>query len=304
MFRRRWSVAALSLVLLPCWAETSLEFDWPDGLTASFSYTKSKTQFKDGQQTQHQAATVAYRMAVRKEPQGVVVRYAVGDTPELAALSAVDRERVQTALRIAMPPIRVTEAGYFEDIHDIEAFRQSLLAFYAASFPASVGQRVLESFTSKEVLRATAEVQWNALVGTWLGSTFEPGESYSIDLEGELPLAPGQKFVMTTTYRLVREVDCRRAGRKRRCVELESVARPKDESLSQAIETFAKRASGDPDVLSHEPLGAPVVEIKTRLVTEPDTLVPHEVTVERRISDDKASGLLMREETVYRFSYE
>lgn len=313
MLRKLLAATVLSLAMLPCRAETALKFDWPDGLAATIIYTKSRTRTQGDQPPQQQEASMAYRQTARRQGDGVVVSAEITDASELLnKLPPGEREKMKLLLSAGMPPIRVTPAGSFEDIHDIDAFREHLRGFFSGLLSNSAHrqkmQGALESITSREFLRAAAAQQWNAMVGTWAGVAFEPGESYPLESEADLPLVPGLKMKVAQRYRLIKEVDCTRAGQVRRCVELEATTSSVDESVRDAFNGVGKKLTGDASLFSPDAIKDFVLESRTRLVTEPDTLVPHELETEKTISfvskeGGKAVRIANREWAVSRFKY-
>ncbi len=153
--------------------------------------------------------------------------------------------------------------------------------------------------------RAAAE-DWEVSVGAWRGQRFEPGQPRRKRVEGSLPLLPGVAASLDVEYGLRGRVPCEDDAEPR-CVELTYVETTSPGDRGALLERLRAGMQKGSEQGTIEDASA---RSEATLVTEPDTLVPHRLTIRQelrlrlRAPDGAARTVEERSEDRYRFSSE
>jgi hypothetical protein len=160
---------------------------------------------------------------------------------------------------------------------------------------------------SRQALERVAELDWELLVGAWAGRALRPGRPEARAFPGAVPLLPSVAALLDVEATLAGRVACEEGEAVPACVELVWRASPGPRARAAAVERIlGSREAGAP------PLGVEGLQAtaEARLVTEPDTLVPHRLTVreELRLAVRHPGGdveeVVDRSEDRYRFARE
>jgi hypothetical protein len=153
------------------------------------------------------------------------------------------------------------------------------------------------------LLKAGTAHAWQLLVQSWAGVEVQLGKEYEVTNEGPVPVIAGGKLKRTLRFRAERFLDCPGAPGVR-CVELKFHHQPDRRSLAKLtarllVEPGAKADGALADDLS----GA----AEATLVTEPDRLIPHRLTVtktvEFRPTKDDPEGRSQVDRATWTFDY-
>jgi hypothetical protein len=130
------------------------------------------------------------------------------------------------------------------------------------------------------LVKTVAARTWQMLVGSWAGVELKVGKEYVATVEGPVPVVPGGKLKTTLRFRVERLLDCP-GSPVAKCVELKLRSEPDHKSMAKlaAAMTPGEKDKGAPnssDILEG-------VEEAT-LVTEPDRLIPHRLTITKTVS--------------------
>lgn len=304
--RRRANVAGLFLAVLPlaCAAPAAprpaaspvpaaeverieLGFAWPESFSARVTGAET-SRFVAGVVREESSTQMSYRVRVEPAADGVRVRYddfALLDprTDALVRLASVPGlEALGAALR---PSFLVSKDGHFAGTPDLDrvanAVNRELEALRAQpSGPPADAPRLPARF-SGELFRRHAPADWEPMVELWTGREIELGARYAVDLVTKLPLLEGVSIRMTGELRVSGWIPCAPSDSAARCVELVLVTQPAPGTLDQLRDAAESRS----DPTSHAAMvtvDALELDERVRIVTEPETLVPHRVSTDRR----------------------
>jgi hypothetical protein len=246
-----------------------LLFGWEPELRAEVALTKTITRLDDPALTRSARASVW----MRAEPYGeLVLIHVEADRPALVGTPLSD--------------FVVTPGGEFVGIADVQGLHARVDALIEDTTPdPDLEFELRELLVSEALLESRLEELWNAVVGTWAGLRLEPGERLE-DLEVELPAAvlPDHSYGVRFDLRSLRTSRCMRGGSDRTCVDLELRLEPDEADARRLIGVVLRRAA--PAGVRPESVPVPDrVEVATvlRLRTEPQGLVPHEMTMTKRV---------------------
>jgi hypothetical protein len=294
----------LALTVLMSWscaqAQIALEFDWPDGLQATVTHTKSKTR-EGTPSSLPSGVTVVYDIDARKTPEGIVVSQSNVriDTSALpTAFSDVERKQLQILTQAALPTFLVSPTGKFERLVDAAAFRATLLSAFHQALPSLINDQKLNELliqmTSDASLSAMASADWAQTVGFWAGGRLDVGEYYETESQSAIPFFPQKSFKMKSRIKVVGKVECSRMGQERGCVEIEMETRPDSDEIASVLEELIQQTSALPTTSSSEVIDSINLIVKTRLVTEPNGLIPHRYSTSKRIQVSGRTGAIRK----------
>ena len=172
-------------------------------------------------------------------------------------------------------PLVVSRAGAHLRVYEVEDVSADLRAALAA-LPASGDDRehFLDSVTSEPSISTFASGWWNALVGNWIGADLYVGKVYSVELPGySQHHAPRGEVAYRPklTFQVVGREECMR-DTQRSCVRIRLHTRTPEVVAKQNLLAQldgANVATVDEALLMHT----------VDLLTEPDTLIPHEFSL-------------------------
>jgi hypothetical protein len=260
---------------------------------ARWSTIMERARLRDGR---YENATTDYRstVEVRRERDDWVLLTKLEDLPTVnvagAAQAAPENERLQAmiaGMSAALPEIVVAADGTFKEVRDLERLRKSLVDSVRKLIAESPSggtakmsnadiDRFLGAAMNPELLSATAQGQWDITVAAWIGGEFDHGDWYSLSFEEAMPGFSAHPIAKTMSFKVSRWLPCA-PGRQPKCVEILVRIVPEPEGLAKAVSDFVTRvlpsASG-PELA--QALGAIryTADVRYRLVTEPDTLLP------------------------------
>jgi tetratricopeptide (TPR) repeat protein len=286
--------------------------DEVDRFVSSFNQTKARFEFSWKPHRSHWS-TEAYRgslkdgsfaevttryetrVDVRREGADWVLETTLDAQPSFQANSAAATasEKVQgmiAGMTAAMPELVVARDGSFKGLRNLEAHRASLLQevkrAVANSTPAGGTppmaddiEHMINAVFNPELLTTLAAAQWDIAVGAWIGGEFDHGDWYSLTFEEPLPGFSEKPVSKTMTFKVSRWLPCG-PGKPPECVEVLVRITPDSASLSQAIVDFIARIL--PAATRNEMEKAMLAvayefDMRYRIVTEPDTLLPWSV---------------------------
>ena len=299
MIARKW-LSSLSLVVLaappsaaaPATAPkpdtVAPSFAWKPGMQASVTASSKRTRLA-GERTER-AATWRYRLRVDPDADGLRIRFedpAFEVTGDKAASSSPIATRLAENAAGLMPDFVVARDGAFQRIHDVRAYQARFRALMRSLLPDTPDSTTLQgaqaALTSEAFLSSKVAEHWNAVVGTWIGAAFELGESYGYSSKEPIALFPGQEILMNYSFEAKRRLPCGSGTSARPCVELEmrSVADPED--TKRMIETLLEKLAGQASSQVAAAFKTLAVENVILLVTEPDGLIPHRMTITKTV---------------------
>ena len=285
--RRRCNVAVCLLVasaLVPAWpvraSETvALAFGWPSGLHGKVAFTARMTRTDNGG-SEDLSMSGSYDFATSAAADGLLIRFDNVETEvENAGPGAQAMVQKFIAAAISMPPSYVVSPeGQFLRIEGLEAFRNRILQGMddaLAELPPATREQVIQgmgAIFTREQLEAGLASDWDSHVGTWIGAELNQGDLYELTFNQPIPAFGNMEVPIRTTFRFKQRVACNAAEPTKRCVDLEMHTLVDPEGLAAAIEAFMARLPAGQQAPRFQDLQQETV---MRLISEPDTLLPH-----------------------------
>ncbi len=257
----------------------SLNFAWPEGLQANVEFESWSRRSTDGR-NEDVGVTGQYAFTTSRAGQDLLIEF--GDVQTQVDSPSTDIRAMMTnfiAKAVSVPPSYVVaNDGSFRRLEGLDRFRRNMLdglddAF--TEFPPQIRDqvvRVLDSVLTDEQLQASIASEWNQAVGAWLGADLDRGDLYELSYEETVPAFNNVTVPMRSTFKFVERVPCNGDSPERRCVKLEMRSFVDPEGLAAAIESFLSQLPAGQDRPQIEAMRQ---ESVVRLVTEPDTLIPH-----------------------------
>lgn len=285
-----------------------LTFAWPDGLRGVVTITKE--QVRDGKVATRM--TNRYVMSGSKRPVGYRLEFGnveIDVDRNFGQVTDVQRAQMALLFQSALPTYLISDEGALESIDKVDEFIAKQRALFEQlgskgnEAERATWRRVLASVLTPQVLLASAQQEWNRQVGMWLGAPLELGHEYKLASTAELPILPGRRISIRVTFKAVSQRSCERAGLKHKCLVIEYRGEPDPAEVASALSEFvAKSGAAAPDAAKRFEAAWNALKINQwfQLVTEPETLVPHELHLRMQGSMEAGST---QQETWIQFKY-
>lgn len=277
----------LAFAATACLAEEkiALTFAWPETLKATVHVDKSKVRSTTDQAPQRMSLGTSYEMLATRGGTGTLLRFGTVtlDASQRSDIPQPVMAQLQEVLRMGMPSYKVSTEGSFAGVQDVEQYRDRIRELLMKEVPAASDPQArarMERVVDARLLNALAESEWNSIVGAWMGATLEVGQEYELMTQQPLPIGRQQMVKTRMTFAIVRRLPCERAGVTLQCVEVEMTNVPEAGEFTKAVADLARELSGGK---ADGPVPTMEVSTEVRLVTEPDTLVPHAYTRTKRL---------------------
>lgn len=263
----------------PDTARIGLRFRWPVGMQGRITNrrVKSETQGAKRDTTVQQWIV---RVAVERDSGGRLIALSLDeddDTAERAPVSA----RPDLAFAKTLPGLVVDTSGAllhlvrFEDVAaSLQRRLRGRLDSLSALSPA--GAALVQRMLGLEHLQELLEVEWARVVGVWRGADLELGREYSLEFPGQgTALLPDARIPTAAYFGIKSLTPCVEKAGSAGCVHLVWVERPHLDSAPAVVDALLRQlvpsAAGP---LKTERLA---IERRTDLITEPSTLIPHQM---------------------------
>lgn len=239
-----------------------------------------------------------------------------------AALSEELLQQVLTGFSSTLPELVIAADGSFKELRNLAKHRADLARelerLVAASTPAGkpapgrdVLDPLLETALNPELLTAYVAGQWNITVAAWIDGEFDHGDWYTVTFQEPLPGVSEHPVTMTWTFKVSRWLPCAE-GRDPDCVELLLRISPDADDIREALAGFVGRLLPKASRAEVEKAMRAVsyrMELRYRLVTEPDTLRPWSVEERKYIYGASIEGgrrevAVRRDQTIETARYE
>ncbi len=264
-----------------------LGFGWPAGFRARVTGAESR-RLGAGLARDETRTELSYRVTLEPAPGGARIRYDDFALPDsrangLVRLTSVPGLEPLTAA--LQPSFLVSQDGRFAGTPDLDevvlSINRELAALHARPQGLPPGAPLLPTRFSAELFRRHAPVEWWPLVELWAGREIELGARYQLSLMTRLPLLEGVSIRMDGELQVSGRVPCDAGGSgPARCIELVLISRPDPLALAPLLE--GGRAGRESGADAATTLASLELDESVRLVTEPETLVPHRVATSRR----------------------
>lgn len=311
----RAGIAALLLAFAPALAAQApdtvrLRFGWEPGMRADVDFEKVRIRNTDGRRDSTRMA-MEYRIEVKPHPEGLLIANSAFRWTELPQLEGAAGEfyRALAASEISGQPEYVVSPGAeFLRVHGMEEMAAELRAMMG-NFTAELEgegaepfRQMMETMLSPEALATSAATEWNTMVGGWVDADLEVGGEYELEDVAVVPLFPGVELPVLITFEVAGRVPCHENDPRARCVELLTTSVPDRDVLRQALGEFMQRA-GVPADQVEEVVSQMAGETYVTLITEPETLRPHAMEIEKVVYAGEEDEPIQVDTDRYRFRY-
>jgi hypothetical protein len=137
---------------------------------------------------------------------------------------------------------------------------------------------------ARKALARLAAEDWELTAGAWQGRRLEEGAAVGKQVEGSVPLLPGLVAPLDVELLLQGRVPCEEGEAEARCVQLSYRAEPaasEKRALLRKMGAALANGMGDSEVPVLQDFSA---SRSATLVAEPDTLVPHRLSVREEMA--------------------
>jgi hypothetical protein len=259
----------------------SLAFGWTAGTKARVVSRIRRNRLRDGV-TDSTEIVSTYQLECVEHPEGLRVDYhgfALVDEEADDSTSLTESERLAQLASTMMPSLVLSTDGELLRVEGIEAIQDGLerLLEPIREGDPEIAIALSELFAraiSKEALESRVSEQWSALVGFWSRAELELGVTYEMESESKHPLFPGTMLPFRFRFWAETRTACAENGDPAACVELRMVSFPDPDVLRGILDQMV----GPPGSATYEELH---VENSVRLLTEPESLLPHRIDVLR-----------------------
>lgn len=275
-----------------------LTYSWPAGLKAESRFTHKATRTQADKQSVRELSgsyglsTTAVDDGLRIDYQGLQTDVkadgqATGITAEMQALV--------NGIAQSVPSVLIKPDGEFGGVVEMDAFHRRLMERmqnWLATSPSlaalqseqrqaarqqaeqAIGQ-MMNTLLSKEALEQRMVEDWNLMVGTWIGGNLEKGAVYRTETSYVIAALGNVSAPLILEFKYLGRAACNKADKTKRCALLEMRSQVASEAVAKAIEDTTNRAfAGTPAKVSVADFA---MEQTTRLLTEPKTLLPHQL---------------------------
>jgi hypothetical protein len=244
----------------PTSGAVALSFGWPDG------FQMRVTLRHEGRRTGEEPTRTVVRHLVAAERRGdelwIFNRESQGEG---------DDADLELSLRIGEAMVQVVGMD--------GAFRRAEGTDAALRLLESAGADINREAARTALARMAAE-DWELTAGAWRGQGLQEGQPRRKRFDGIVPLMPGVPATLDVEYGLAGRVPCGEGAPERRCVALFYRGGPatgERTAVLLRLRSGAQRKSEDAYI--EDVSGS----FEATLVTEPETLVPHRLTVREEL---------------------
>lgn len=269
----------------------ALRFGWRPGLTADVQHERTRIRT-----TPARSDTSGFRsmsiMRVAEHAEGLEVRsdsVVIHGMEETSTDEGEFAQRLLATIGALTPGYIINASGEFLRVTDLARLKaaadtlfQPLFASLDSVSPQARG--LIEQALSEQNMTASMAQAWNSMVGTWIDAEWEVGAVYEVRTEEPIPLLPGLTVPMTLQFSAAGRVPCDDGAAGNSCVELQMLSTPDSAGMQEVLRQVFERFGNQPEMQSVlEAMSSMEVENEITVVTEPSTLVPHVVVLEKRV---------------------
>ena len=259
----------------------TLAFAWPAGLHAKVHYSAKKTNLSDTY-VRRQGLRGSYTLQTRPSPDGLGVHFDhVEVHPEriTGGATEVRLKHFMAELANAMPSYLVNDAGAYLRLVGMERFQRNIrlaIEHFLSDVPGAERNnilRVADFLSSDRQLEANMAANWNQVVGVWAGVTLEQGRLYQAPRTDVVPALANVEVPVAAEFVYRGKVPCRPEETRRVCVQLDMQSSIDAERLRSALKALVRQLQQRHSAAVQ--LDRLEMNSTVRLVTEPETLLPH-----------------------------
>ena len=302
-----WSLLVLACVVVPnARADTAaLKFAWPSDLYARVSFEGARTT-EGGGKTTSRGARGSYTITTEKEGEKDSEHLRVRVTEMVVEADGLKgnqepRSATQGAIQRLIEKASTTYPDYVVDaqgrivrLDGVKGMMSTLRRGFdelADTLPAARREPIRGIFSralSESALRARLEEDWHRDIGAWAGASLELGEVYALDASAPAPLLGNLQVPIRVTFEYLGRAGCVGGDATTECVKLRMHSTVDSQKVGTALVDFVQRLAQQSKTKVE--VTALTVDQTVRLLTEPGTLLPHAVIVERNMSLEISQG--------------
>lgn len=264
-----------------------LTFAWPDGLSGRVSYALRQVS-----SSQYNTDTVwegggTARFAISRDGSAAVIAYSDQDFGLTANQGSEDIELINEILTPAIlrwPGVRIGSQGQFLGLDRPAEFLAAIEAGIDAQMDRLTAEqtestrRATEQSSSAQQIEYMARTRWEQAVGRWVGREVRTGKPTFTDDTLNLPYDDDtdERVPSRVSFALIGRISCGDTG-PRDCVELEFRTLADGPAATAAYDRLlGGREPGEdpPGVVDFR------LSMTSRVVTDPQTLIPYSVRSE------------------------
>jgi len=301
----------------PSSGTVQLRFAWPAGLNGSATFQATE-RVSSGASEKQQTVTGTSTFTVKAAGDELIIHQ---QSPSVTVKSS-DPEQTATLQKLYEVLGKVPLAfvigrdGSYRRLDGLQKMRSTLLTELEKGFtetlqgmPAADRQRVIDTLAgavSAEQLEALFAAQWNREVAQWIDADLEQGEWYELEFSSRVPMFNNAEIPMMAWFRYAGKTQCNAADKKLSCVVLEMESTADPETIRQAVSDFVSKLAGTPLPIAFDNMQSTT---SLRIVTEPATLLPYEVSFTETSSvtvsaDGQSQETVKTRESTYRYTYD
>jgi hypothetical protein len=308
MLSRNVAALSLSLFITPAFSAEAIKpvFAWPSNLAASVS-VNDDTETYVGDKALSESVKGTYRINTVSTDKGLNILYSDVDfNSENNSAPTPQGNLVQQLvdkISNVMPNYSVSKDGRFQrvtNLNEIHASISSYLDTFKGNIPAenvATFNQMTQGALSQEMLANSAAQSWHSVVEQWAGGEYSPDFSVESDFSLPHPLLGGFPIPMIASYSLKGRVPCTRDGVEKSCLRLVMLAKINKKKLNATMRQVAARSG------QKAPFEITMIEIKNVVVTEPDTLVPHQFIASENTVTQLDNETVIKKEQKSRVTY-
>ncbi len=263
----------------------AFHFNWPTGLSGEVDISSSRfTAMRGAEKVLRSQAMWDFSVEELEDGNKRIIHTMVGEPVLAAGANEPSLSALQTVFQIGAPNIVVNSEGGFLFASGFDELSNALFAGIrnAEEMPRNFGD-IIEQVFSQENYNDAAERMWNSMVSSWLALTMVPNRAYVADTREPLPL-PGNPMLNYSTELAVSEpAPCPRAL-ERQCVTISTVATPDRDEIKNILSGLSNQLMDAAGAGRRMKIADYSLVTTMRIVTEPATLIPHRVAMEKEIT--------------------
>jgi len=255
-------------------------FAWPVGAVARVQYTQMIEREGNEDQPIHIEFEGEYTLHVHDHPSGLLVEYVdplatrFRSSPVLAPDDP--RRMVYSTIGMVVPDLVISRDGQLLGVDGLTTLASAITEVIGQQAPAADVQAIVGEMVNGPQLLRTARERWNNQVAIWMDAVLRVGETGGGEALEANPLIPSLVVPYEYQFTLLGVERCGPSGRS--CAQIEIASAHDPEELNRAMtEALASIGLGN---LSFDGL---VQESRVSLLTDPKTLLTHELTMSKRV---------------------
>jgi hypothetical protein len=141
----------------------------------------------------------------------------------------------------------------------------------------------------------------------WAGADLELGEIYEFEEDTPLPMIPGAVVPMISRFSVERRIACIDGGTAQDCVSIRLVSEPEPAAAKRILAEFMQRLTPNSGLGG---FGFEELQVRNEivLITEPQTLLPHRLSISKQVDGRVSAGgqsstISQRDGKMYKFTY-